>query len=162
MSEIAKDVGVKSAAVHWYFPTKEDLFAAAFDNAMRVGYDAVASAEIPDSSPQKQVVHFLIDRSGHRQLHFDAHDLADHCEQIADTHNQMHIWLGDRLQRAVQQRLPKDVDLDLTDAIGHVLLEGLLNTKRLDHDIEEIIEFSIDALSLATKKHHNKSKRPPH
>ena len=56
VAEIGRAAGIASAAVHWYFPTKDDLVAAALE---RVFGEAIADVEASDRTPRDRLEAFL-------------------------------------------------------------------------------------------------------
>lgn len=149
VGDIAKDVGVATGAIHWYFPTKADLFAAAFrelvDNPA-----GLASAEAEDADPKSLLIEFLVERQPYRLMHHDAHALLGESPAVAEAHDAMHVRLDELLLRAVRLRLPEDTDLGLAEDAAHYLLEGVLTAPKRDQSVLEVIDFVIDALVSAS------------
>ena len=144
IGQIASDIGVRSSAIHWYFPTKSDLFAASLRSVIEEGFRAVERQG--PASPQAELIGFLTDRQPYRLLHLDSHDLLGDYEAVYQVHEELHTWLDSRLMQAVAARLPADTDLGLATDVGHILLEGVLSTNKQGHSVEEVIRFVVDAL----------------
>ena len=144
VSKVASDVGIRPSAVHWYFASKSDLFAASLRSVVEEGIAAVEQSEW--TKPEDQVVLFLTNRKPYRLLHFDSHDLLAESPEVLRIHDELHAWLDSRLMAAVQERLPEATDLDLARDVGHIMFEGLLSTNKESYPIDEVVRFVINAL----------------
>jgi AcrR family transcriptional regulator len=64
IADVARDAGVSSALVHYYFPAKGDLLERAFAHADEIA-DAVATAEFPRlATARERLEHLLLAWSG--------------------------------------------------------------------------------------------------
>ncbi len=168
ISDIARDVGIAPGAVHWYFPTKDDLFAAVFSDVIRGAKPIEAKGQAPPmptsgvetaASPEAKLVAFLIEREPFKLLHHDAHTLLEQSEGVSQVHDQMHQQLNAMLLEAVADRAPKGTDLGSISGTAHYLLEGILSTPKRKQSIEEVISFAVDALVAAAGSTHRQAAR---
>lgn len=172
ISDIARDIGIASGAVHWYFPTKDDLFAAVFSNVVNDNNPVGAEGQAPisdgeadgdtddETDPETRLVDFLIDREPFKLLHHDAHTLLEQSEAVAKVHDQMHQQLNTMLLEAVAGRAPEGSDLGSIAETAHYLLEGILSTPKRKQSIEEVISFAVDALVAAAGSPHRTVTHP--
>lgn len=149
IGDIARDIGVASGAIHWYFPTKDNLFAATFADIVAERPKGGSAGEVDD--PQATLVEFLTDKVPYQTLHHDAHTLLQESNAVAEVHDQLHEHLNELLLRSVSLQLPSDTELGIVDDLAHYLLEGLLTTHKHDRSIEDVISFAVDALVAAAK-----------
>lgn len=158
IADIAADVGVAPGAIHWYFPAKDDLFAAAL---RRITDDARAQlGKATDGDPEATLVAFLAAAEPHRYLHVDAHDRLAESDAVAGVHDDLHAWLDGLLLAAIRRRLPRHRDVELVADTAHVLFEGLLgSTLRRDRPMEEVMRFVIEALTTAARQQSNEAAR---
>jgi AcrR family transcriptional regulator len=140
----ASMAGIASAAVHWYFPTKDDLFAAVLE---RVFGEAIAEAEAPGRAPRDRLEAFLSKTQKYRVLHREAYERMEESEALRAVYSGLLQWLEDSLLQAISIRLPEGADTDLIADTAHVLLEGMLiSARKLDRPVGEMIDMVIDAL----------------
>ncbi len=169
VSDIARDVGIASGAVHWYFPTKDDLFAAVFSNVIQTDKPGDANGEalqgpIPGvengADPEAMLVAYLMDREPFKLLHHDAHTLLEQSEAVSQVHDQMHQQLNAMLLEAVANRAPQGTNLGSITDTAHYLLEGILSTPKRKQSIEEVISFAVDALVAAAGSTRRQATQP--
>jgi AcrR family transcriptional regulator len=126
-AEVGRAAGIASAAVHWYFPTKDDLFAAVLE---RVFGEAIAEVEASDRAPRDRLEAFLSKTQKYRVLHREAYERMEESEALRAAYSGLLQWLEDLLLRAISIRLPEAADTDLIADTAHVLLEGMLISAR--------------------------------
>ena len=144
VAEIGRAAGIASAAVHWYFPTKDDLFAAVLE---RVFGEAIAEVEASESAPRDRLEAFLSKTQGYRGLHREAYERMGESEALRSLYLGLLQWLEDLLLQAVSARLPEGADTDPIADTAHVLLEGMLiSVRELDRPVGDLIDMVIDAL----------------
>lgn len=169
VSDIARDVGIASGAVHWYFPTKGDLFAAVFSNVVQADKPMDAKRQGPQmpipkvetaANSEARLVAFLIKREPFKLLHHDAHTLLEQSEAVSRVHDQMHQQLNAMLLEAVADRAPQGTNLGSVTGTAHYLLEGILSTPKREQSIEEVISFAVDALVAAAGSNHRQATQP--
>ena len=109
IAAIARAAGIATNVVHWYFPTKDDVFVAALDSLQSQDLEE-AQARIARSAPgrKKEVLEALLtefvwrrlDRYGllaalHERLHFSP--------VVAEFHERAHRRYADYLGRAIDR-----------------------------------------------------------
>src|SRR3984957_5852683 len=144
VAEVGRAAGIASAAVHWYFPTKDDLFAAVLE---QVFGEAIADVDASDRSARDKLEAFLSMTKGYRVLHRQAYERMEESEALRAVYLGLLQWLEDLLLQAISARLPEGVDTDLIADTAHVLLEGMLiSVRELDRPVGDLIDMVIDAL----------------
>ncbi|MEU0632648.1 TetR/AcrR family transcriptional regulator [Streptomyces sp. NPDC005989] len=148
LTEVGKVAGVAANAVRWYFPTKDDLFAAVLDRLFLRERERVEADPVIGGDPQRQLVTFLADLEVYRGLHREAYVRMDESPVLAEVYSRMREWLEGRLLTAVANRLPEGVDVAPVADMAHVLFEGLLVSVRgLDRPTGELIDLLVEALA---------------
>jgi AcrR family transcriptional regulator len=144
VAEVGRAAGVASAAVHWYFPTKDDLFAAVLK---RIFDEAIADVEACDSAPRDRLEAFLSKTQRYRILHREAYERMEDSEALRAVYLGLLQWLENLLLQAISERLPEGADTDLIADTAHVLLEGMLiSARKLDRPVGDLLDMVIDAL----------------
>lgn len=148
MAAVGRAAGIASAAVHWYFPGKDDLFAAViisiFDE-VRAGVEAD-----PDlaADPRDELVAMLVRMEPYRGLHRVAYERMEEAAPLRDAYEQMQSWLEGRLLAAIARRVDGAADLASIADLAHVLFEGLLvSVRRLDRPTGELVDLLITSLA---------------
>lgn len=150
IAEIAADVGVNAGSIHWYFPAKDDLFAAVLARVSADSRASVDAARTAGASPMEALVGFLATAERYRGMHIDAHDRVGESDAVAGVHEEFHAWLDDLLLAVVRPRLDADTDIDLIADTAHIMFEGLLgSTIPRDRPFGEIVQFLVDMLVAA-------------
>jgi AcrR family transcriptional regulator len=153
IGDVARDVGVNTGSIHWYFPSKDDLFAAVL---RRIAEESRASVDADLASgvaPMDALVRFLTSAERYRGIHVDAHDRVAESSAVSDVHDELHQWLDELLLAIVQPRLGPSRDVGLIADTAHVVFEGLLgSTMRRDRPFEEIVQFLVDMLVAAASQ----------
>ncbi|MEU1284253.1 TetR/AcrR family transcriptional regulator [Kitasatospora sp. NPDC005856] len=154
LAEVGKAAGVAANAVRWYFPTKDDLFAAALDHLFTREREHIEADPALEGDPRRQLVTFLVDLEAHRRLHREAYDRMGESPALADAYSRMQEWLEGRLLAAVASRLPEGADVAPVADLAHVLFEGLLvSTRELDRPTEELVDLLMEALIAVAAAH---------
>ncbi|WP_313676096.1 helix-turn-helix domain-containing protein [Mycolicibacterium sp.] len=156
MAAVARAAGLTSAAVHWYFATKDDLFAAAFDRAFAAARRRVESAPETAGDPRAQLIAILVGLQPFHSLHRAAYERMDESESVRAAYIRAHDWLDDRLLAAVAARRSDAAQTDSPAVIGGVLLEGVLISGRTRGiPIAELVDTLIDALAALPTPRRN-------
>jgi AcrR family transcriptional regulator len=144
VAEVGRAAGIASAAVHWYFPTKDDLFAAVLK---QVFGEAIADVEASDGVPRDKLEAFLSKTKGYRVLHREAYERMEESEALRTVYLGLLQWLEDLLLQAISARLPEGADAEPIADTAHVLLEGMLiSVRELDRPVGDLLDMVIDAL----------------
>jgi AcrR family transcriptional regulator len=150
IADIAGDVGVNAGSVHWYFPTKDDLFAAVFAQVSEDAKSSVDTALDSGASPLDTLVGLLASAERYRGMHIDAHDRVGESVAVARVHEEFHDWLDGLLLAVIRPRLGADTDIDLIADTAHIMFEGLLGSSiPRDRPFSEIVQFLVDMLVAA-------------
>lgn len=145
VAEVARAAGLASAAVHWYFPTKDDLFAAVLHQVFG-GATAEVEAEQFDSARDKLEA-FLSRTQGYRLLHRQAYERMEESEALESVYVDLLRWLEELLLQAISERVPPGTDTQPVADTAHVMLEGMLmSVRKLDRTVAELIDMAIEAL----------------
>ena len=150
IADIAADLGVNTGSVHWYFPTKDDLFATVMARVAEESRASVQSVLAAGADPTDALVGFLATAEKYRGLHIDVHDRLGESDAVARVHDQFHAWLDDLLLDVVRPRLGAAADVSLIADTAHIMFEGLLgSTIPRDRPFEQIVQFLVDMLVAA-------------
>lgn len=160
MADIARAAGIAPAAVHWYFATKDDLFAAALREVFLSVRHRVETDPLLAGVPRNELVAFLKENLAYRTMHREAYERTEASDELKDVYAQLQGWLDRRLLDAISSRLPDGTDVGLISDVAHVLFEGLLvSLRRLDRPIDDLIDLLIDALAASAVGARNQT--PP-
>ena len=144
VAEVGRAAGIASAAVHWYFPTKDDLFAAVLE---QVFGEAVADVDASDLAARDKLEAFLSKTKRYRGLHRQAYERMEESNALRSVYIGLLQWLEDLLLQAISERIPEGTDTDPIADTAHVLLEGMLiSVRELDRPVGDLIDMVIDAL----------------
>lgn len=147
VAEVGRACGIASAAVHWYFPTKDDLFAAVLDQIFE---EARSGIDAAGGSPRDELEKFLSASARYRVLHREAYERMEQSEAMRAVYSRVMQWLAEQLLRAISMRLPEGTDTDLISDTAHVMFEGLLiSVRRVDRPVGEFLDMLIDVLTAA-------------
>ncbi len=161
IADIAEDVGVNAGSIHWYFPTKDDLFAAVVARVSEESRESVDAALAAGASSMDALAGFLASAERYRGMHIDAHDRVGESDAVASVHEEFHAWLDDLLLAAVRPRLGADADIDLIADTAHIMFEGLLgSTIPRDRPFGEIVQFLVDMLVASAPQAARRKRRP--
>ncbi len=162
IADIAGDVGVNAGSIHWYFPSKDDLFAAVLARVAEESRESVEADLASGSSPMDALVSFLATAERYRGMHIDAHDRVGESDAVAGVHEAFHAWLDELLLAVVRPRLGADRDIGLIADTAHIMFEGLLgSTIPRDRPFEEIVQFLIEMLVAAAPQAARRQARRP-
>ncbi len=147
MAAVARAAGLTPAAVHWYFATKDDLFAAVFGTAFAAARRRVETKPETAEDPRAQLIEVLIGLQPFHGLHRAAYERMEESEAVRIAYTGAHEWLEDRLLAAVTARGCGVVPTPKLAIVGGVLLEGVLISGRTrDLSVTELVDTLIDAL----------------
>lgn len=150
VADIAGDVGVNAGSIHWYFPTKDDLFAAVLDQVAEESRESAHAALAAGASPREALAAVLASAERYRGMHIDAHDRVGESDAVARVHERFHAWLDDLLLAVVRPHLGAGTDVDLIADTAHIMFEGLLgSTIPRDRPFEQIVQFLVEMLVAA-------------
>ncbi|MGV0848628.1 TetR/AcrR family transcriptional regulator [Mycolicibacterium phlei] len=150
VADVARAAGVAGNAVHWYFPTKDDLFAAVLDSLFADLEQATAAM---DGSPKERLIRVLDSNQRFRGLHRDAYERMAGSESVRRVLAKAQGWLNQLLLEAVQYELPEGTELGSVADFAQVLIEGMCVSERpIDRSVEEFIDLLVEALVALTER----------
>ncbi|MGY1961475.1 TetR/AcrR family transcriptional regulator [Nocardia abscessus] len=147
VAAVGRAAGLASSAVHWYFPTKDDLFAAAVTSIFATARDRIEADPQIAGNPRDELVGLLDAVQPYRALHREAYERMGESESVRAAYDEIQRWLEQRLFAVIANRLPKGADVELIADIAHVLFEGaLVSMRRLDRPTGDLIDLLTDSL----------------
>jgi AcrR family transcriptional regulator len=109
IAAIAREAGIASNVVHWYFPTKDDLFVAALDSLQSEDLEE-AQARLARSAPGRaqEVLEALLTEFVWRRLDrygliAALHERSHFSPVVAEFHERAHRRYADYLGRAIDR-----------------------------------------------------------
>lgn len=144
LSGVARELGLARAAIHWYFPTKDDLFAASVERVF-----AETFADPPKADDLVARVTWAVERLDEVQAIYVALQARSGVsERAAAIDRGLQDALRVALRESVALRVePADVDLT-SEAVG-IFVEGLLAHPLARKERTRLVRFAVDRL-LAT------------
>jgi AcrR family transcriptional regulator len=122
MAEISAAAGVAPANVYWYFPSKDDIFAAVMDR--RLSREARAlDQELAGLDPLAVLVRGLTDMRWFRGLHQSMHHRMDESAKVREAHDRFLGWIRANADRVLEQH-PLGADREMVADIVVSLFEG--------------------------------------
>ncbi|WP_316574201.1 TetR/AcrR family transcriptional regulator [Nocardia canadensis] len=153
VAAVGRAAGIAPAAVHWYFPTKDDLFAAVIASIFEAERARVEADATLSGDPRAELVALLVRMEPYRALHRVAYERMEETATLRAVYEQMRDWLEQRLFAAMSERAGGGADLASVADLAHVLFEGLLvSVRRLDRPTDELIDLLIATLVAAAAK----------
>lgn len=148
VAAVGRAAGIAPAAVHWYFPTKDDLFAAVIASV----FDEVRAQVEADSAlagdPRAELIAMLVRMEPYRGLHRVAYERMEDNATLRAVYEQAQDWLEGRLFAAIAARAGDGADLAAITDLAHVLFEGaLVSVRRLDRPTGELVDLLITSLA---------------
>lgn len=147
VAAVGRAAGIAPAAVHWYFPTKDDLFAAVIASIFGEARAEVEADSALAGDPRAELIALLVRMEPYRGLHRVAYERMEETEALRSIYEEMLDWLEGRLFAAISERVGSDADLASIADLAHVLFEGLLvSVRRLDRRPGKLVDLLIAAL----------------
>lgn len=147
---IASALGLSSAAVHWYFPTKDDLFAEVLTSMFHAATTRATTDAASSGDPRAELISVLAELDPYKFLVREAYERLNSSPTLHATYDEMLGWVDGRLIDAISERVPEDADVALLTDTAHVLLEGLLvSVRKTDRPVADMIDLLIDPLAAA-------------
>lgn len=110
MADIARQAGVQSGALYWYFPSKEHVLVAVMDRANEARWKRLE--DLSSMPAADRIVHYLLDMRSMRNLHVAMHSRLESSEIVRQSHStamhRLRALLGAALEGA-----PPELDRDL-------------------------------------------------
>ncbi|GAT16752.1 TetR/AcrR family transcriptional regulator [Mycolicibacterium thermoresistibile] len=147
IAAVAKAAGLAPAAVHWYFPTKDDLFAAVLRHMIGETQRRIESDPDVAGDPYLELTTFLDLLAPYRSLHREAYERMDDSAALHAVYTETHDWLQERLMAVVSPELPADVDPAHVVDVANFFFEGLLvSVRRVDKPAAHYIDLVTSAV----------------
>jgi AcrR family transcriptional regulator len=140
---VAKELGLARTAINWYFPTKDELFAAALADVY--AEDLAARPPSPGDDIMTRLL-WALDRLTELQpLTHALHERARHSAAVADLESVFQESLCTRLRAMLAPRVDP-ARLDLVTSTIVVFVEGLLTQPRTVEERRELLAFLVTEL----------------
>ncbi|KXW74217.1 TetR/AcrR family transcriptional regulator [Mycolicibacterium phlei] len=150
VADVARAAGVAGNAVHWYFPTKDDLFAAVLDSLYA---DLERAAAAVDGPPKQRLVQVWDSNQRFRGLHRDAYERMADSESVRRVVTKAQSWWNQLLLAAVRYELPDGADVAPVADFAQIVIEGMCVSDRpVDRSVEEFVDLSVEALVALTQR----------
>ena len=147
VAAVAKAIGVAPTAIHWYFPTKDDLLAAVWESIFADARTTVEKDPERSGDPRAELLGLLAIMEPYRRMHRETYERMEHSDAVRAAHFQMQDWLEQRLLAIVATMVPIGTDVSSVADLAHVLFEGLLvSVRRLDRSIDELLDLLLTAV----------------
>ncbi|MBS42969.1 MAG: TetR family transcriptional regulator [Nocardioides sp.] len=147
---IAGALGLSSAAVHWYFPTKDDLFAEVLTSMFHAATAQATASPTSSGDPRAELISVLAELDPYKFLVREAYERLNSSPTLQAAYAEMLTWVDGRLIDAISRRVPEGADVALLADTAHVLLEGLLvSVRKTDRPVADMIDLLIDPLAAA-------------
>ena len=122
MAAISAAAGVAPANVYWYFPSKDDIFAAVMDR--RLGREMRAlEHELREVDALSALLRGLSDMRAFRSLHYAMHARMLKSSAVRESHEKFLAWVRGNVARAVDER-GGAVDKEMFCDVAVALFEG--------------------------------------
>jgi AcrR family transcriptional regulator len=154
MAAIGAEAGVASNVVHWYFPSKDELFAKALEELQIRGLEELLDRQLARAIPgeEKKTLEDVLTRLvwGALDMHrliATVHERANHSEVIAAFHERVHRRYDDYLGRAVSScGVPEERRRLVVEALT-TALEGLIMHRASKRKARRMISFLVERLT---------------
>lgn len=122
IADISAAAGVAPANVYWYFPSKDDVFAAVMDRMLSRETRALEH-ELRGMDPLSMLVRGLDDMRAFRDLHRSMHSRLQKSVAVREAHDRLLTWIRNNVYRVVDQH-PGASDREMVADIIVTLFEG--------------------------------------
>lgn len=142
MAAVGKAVGLAPAAVHWYYPSKDDLFAAALHRIILDTRTCLEANRRIVGDPYKELTTFLDQLAPYRSLHREAYERMEASEPLRAVYAESHEWMEVRFLAIVEEEAPEWTDRARVAEVAQLLFEGLLvSIRRVDRPAAYYIDL---------------------
>jgi len=122
VADISAEAGVAPANVYWYFPSKDDIFAAVMDRMLTREARAL-DHELQGIDPVSALLRGLSDMRAFRGLHRSMHYRMQESKAVRESHDRFMVWIRSNVERVVDQN-PGVRDPEMVCDIIVSLFEG--------------------------------------
>ena len=151
LAAIAAEAGVAPNVIHWYFSSKDALFAAALEALQIETLAAVeARAGALPGGESKQLAAQLVELVGRlvgiHGLIAAVHERANHSDVVAEFHERAHARYAAALRVAVARCGAPEREQETIVDVLLLTLEGLVMHRASESDTRRTIPFLIERL----------------
>jgi len=154
MAAIGAEAGVASNVVHWYFPSKDDLFAKALEELQIRGLDELLERPLVQATPgeEKKTLEVVLTKGvwgalDMHQLIATVHERATQSEVIGALHERAHRRYAHYLGRAVSRCGVPEARRELVVEALSTALEGLIMHRASKRKARRMISFLVERLT---------------
>ena len=141
LSAVARELGLARGAIYWYFPSSDDLFAAAVDKVF-----ADALSDPPRSAGLVEQISWAVDRlAGLRGLYLALHARSHASASAGAVEAAIQDGLRTRLRDSVARHVDADRVRPVSEALG-IFVEGLLVHRLPDEERTALLELVVGRL----------------
>ncbi len=155
MADVARQVGLAPAAVHWYFKSKDDLFAAALIDlvdSMKQSVDEQAP-----SNPREHLTLILETIEPYRAAHTSVLARIDESPALAKVYDYVYEWIDPVFLAAARPSFDEAADSEQILDLAHVVLDGNAAAYRRGRSFSSIVDF---LLNSAVALEHDATSNP--
>lgn len=153
MAAIAREAGIATNVVHWYFATKDELFVAALD-AFQIENLAELETRYAEAGPtgdeprvlKALLTEFICGRSAMHELIAALHERSRRSPVVADFHELTHRRYAEHLGRAVARCPIPASERRLVVETLVLALEGLVMHRASRPRVRRTVSFLVDRL----------------
>jgi len=157
MAAIAREAGVATNVVHWYFATKDELFVAALDALQVQSLAELESRHLAEATPgderrqlQALLTEFVCGRLAMYEIIATIHERARCSPVVAEFHDRTHRRYADHLGRAVAGCGIPVAERKLVVETLILALEGLVMHRVGRPKVKRTVSFLVERLMAGT------------
>jgi AcrR family transcriptional regulator len=155
IAAIAREAGIATNVVHWYFATKDDLFVAALESLQSEDLEE-ARERLSRSTPGQEgkvlealLTEFVWRRLDRYGLLATLHERSHRSSVIADFHDRAHRRYADYLGRAVERSPIPAAERKLVVEALITAVEGLVMHRASKREAKRMMRFLAKRLVAA-------------
>ncbi|MGC4897487.1 TetR/AcrR family transcriptional regulator [Micromonospora sp. DT31] len=122
IADISSATGVARANVYWYFPSKDDVFAAVMDRMLTREVRQLEH-ELQGLDPLSVLVRGLAEMRTFRGLHQAMHERIPHSRAVREAHDRFLDWIRHLVEAAVDRQGERP-DREMVADAAVALFEG--------------------------------------
>lgn len=146
MADISAAVGVATANVYWYFPSKDDIFAAVMDRML--GRETrTLDHELRGLAPLSVLVRGLADMRPFRGLHQSMHHRMQGSVAVRDAHDRFLAWIRTMVDQVLDDDGLLVSDRAMVADIAVSLFEGANVSDPPLRPAHEMVRFLLQSLA---------------
>ncbi len=152
IAAIAREAGIATNVVHWYFATKDELFVAVLDSLQSADLEE-AKGRLTRSAPGQGgdalaalLTEFVWRRLERFGLIATLHERSHHSPVMADFHRRAHDRYAEYLERAIAHRAIPAADRKLAVEALITAAEGLVMHRASKREAKKMMTFLAERL----------------